>query len=379
MSELQYDECVTNIKVIGVGGGGCNAVNQMVEYGVQNVTFYVANTDKAVLNVSKCENRIQLGDNGLGAGGNPEVGKKCAQETEQELAKALEGANMVFIAAGMGGGTGTGAAPVIAKIAKDQGALVVAVVTKPFMFEGRKRVKQADEGLVELRKYIDSMIVVSNDRLLEILGRVPFIEAFREADNVLRQGVQTITDLIGVTSLINLDFKDIQSVMGEQGLALIGIGMSKSENKAIDAAEMAISSPLLEADIRGAKNAIINVTGGPSMTLYDAQDAVNTIVTAAGNDVDIIFGSAINERLGDEIIVTIIATGFPEDALDNKNKSVNKAAFQTNVAPQTVKPAQPVSYAQPAPQPVPQPVVAQPRETVSDDTEELPSFFKNRK
>lgn len=365
MSDLQY-ELVANIKVIGVGGGGCNAVNQMVEYGIQGVTFYVANTDQAVLNVSKCENRITLGSKGLGAGGNPEVGKKCALESEDQIREAIKGADMVFVAAGMGGGTGTGAAPVIARLAKEQESLVVAVVTKPFGFEGRRRVKQADEGLEELRKYTDSMIVVSNNQLLEILGKIPFKDAFREADNVLRQGVQTITDLISVTSTINLDFADIKSVMSNQGLALIGIGMSKSENKAREAAINAISSPLLEADIRGAKYAILNVTGGPSMTLYDSQVAVDTVMEAAGNDVDIIYGVAENERLGDEIIVTIIATGFDDDAISKApNKQINKSAYQPMATPQNVA------------QVVPQQVQEPKKEVVEE--EELPSFFKNRR
>ena len=364
MSEIQY-ELVANIKVIGVGGGGCNAVNQMVDYGIQGVTFYVANTDQAVLNVSKCENRITLGSKGLGAGGNPEMGKKCALESEDKIREAIKGADMVFVAAGMGGGTGTGAAPIIARLAKEQESLVVAVVTKPFSFEGRRRVKQAEDGLEELRKYTDSVIVVSNNQLLDILGKIPFKDAFREADNVLRQGVQTITDLISVTSTINLDFADIKSVMSNQGLALIGIGMSKSENKAREAAENAISSPLLEADIRGAKYAILNVTGGPSMTLYDSQIAVDTIMEAAGNDVDIIYGVAENERLGDEIIVTIIATGFDEDAIKNTpNKQINKAAYQPMGTPVSTTP----SPSQPSPEVK--------REV---EEEELPSFFKNRR
>ena len=364
MSELQY-ELVANIKVIGVGGGGCNAVNQMVEYGVQGVTFYVANTDQAVLNVSKCENRITLGSKGLGAGGNPEMGKKCALESEDKIREAIKGADMVFVAAGMGGGTGTGAAPVIARLAKEQESLVVAVITKPFSFEGRRRVKQAEEGLEELRKYTDSMIVVSNNQLLDILGKIPFKDAFREADNVLRQGVQTITDLISVTSTINLDFADIKSVMSNQGLALIGIGMSKSENKAREAAENAISSPLLEADIRGAKYAILNVTGGPSMTLFDSQIAVDTVMEAAGNEVDIIYGVAENERLGDEIIVTIIATGFDDDAISKTpNKQINKAAYQPMATPQSVAPVVPQQ-------------VREPKKEVEE--EELPSFFKNRR
>ncbi|MBE6114696.1 MAG: cell division protein FtsZ [Erysipelotrichaceae bacterium] len=357
MSELQFNQ-VANIKVIGVGGGGCNAVNHMVEAGVQGVTFYVANTDKQVLNYSSCENKIILGSNGLGAGGNPEVGKKCAMESEEEIRKALEGADMVFIAAGMGGGTGTGAAPVIAKIAKDMDALVVAVVTKPFMFEGNRRVKQAVAGLEDLRKYTDSVIIVSNDQLLEVLGRVPFKEAFREADNILRQGVQTITDLIAVPSEINLDFADVKSVMSNQGLALIGIGMSKGENKAQEAAEKAIHSPLLEADIRGAKSAIINITGGSSMTLYDSKIAFETICEAAGNEVDAIYGVALNENLGEEIIVTVIATGFDEALISGKSNTSRIKMQTTSTQPSAPKPVE---------------------EVKKEEDGDLPSFFRNRK
>lgn len=360
MSELQFNQ-VANIKVIGVGGGGGNAVNHMVEAGVQGVTFYVANTDKQILNYSKCENKIVLGSNGLGAGGNPEVGKKCATESEEEIREAIKGADMVFIAAGMGGGTGTGAAPVIAKIAKEAECLVVAVVTKPFSFEGSRRVKQALAGLEELRKYTDSVIIVSNDQLLEVLGRIPFKDAFREADNVLRQGVQTITDLIAVPSEINLDFADVKSVMANQGLALIGIGMSKGENKAQEAAEKAIHSPLLEADIRGAKSAIINITGGKSMTLFDSKIAFETICEAAGNEVDAIYGVAVNENLDEEIIVTVIATGFDESLLSNKPAAAK------------MRMAQPTRT-----EPAPQQTVTTPEPQPREEEEDLPSFFRNR-
>ena len=261
--ELDFEQ-VAKIKVIGVGGGGNNAVNRMVEEGVRGVEFFVANTDVPVLRRSPVENKIILGKDltkGLGAGGNPEVGKKAALESEGDIRTALEGADMVFIAAGMGGGTGTAAAPVFAKIARELGALTVGVITKPFTFEGMKRKKQAIEGIDELRSNVDSIIVVSNDRLLQLIGGRPMQEAFREADNVLRQGVQTITDLIAVPAFINLDFVDICAVMKNRGNALIGIGMSSGDDKAKEAAKRAISSPLLEVSVAGAKDAIINVTG----------------------------------------------------------------------------------------------------------------------
>lgn len=307
---------VAKIKVIGVGGGGNNAVNRMVTDGVKGVEFYVANTDAQVLKGITGVNKIFLGKDltqGLGAGGNPEVGRKAAQESENEIREALADANMVFVAAGMGGGTGTGGAPVIAKIARDLGALTVGVVTSPFTFEGPRRNKQSLAGLEELRKNVDSIIVVSNDRLLEVIGGRPMNEAFREADNILRQSVQTITDLIAIPALINLDFADVCSVMKDRGDALIGIGMADGENKAQEAAKRAVSSPLLDISIAGAKDAIVNITGGPSMSLFDANEAFATIQESVGEEVNTIMGVATNDQLDDQIIVTIIATGFEED------------------------------------------------------------------
>lgn len=318
-------EQVAKIKVIGVGGAGCNAVNRMVDEGMRGVEFYVANTDLQVLNVSPVVNKIELGQEvtkGLGAGANPEIGRKAAVESEQEIREAVKNADMVFVTAGLGGGTGTGASPLFAKIAQEEGALVVGIVTKPFMFEGPRRGKQAEAGLEELRAYVDSLIIVSNNQLLEVIGRIPFQEAFKEADNVLRQGVQTITDLIAVPAMINLDFADVRSVMRGQGSALIGIGMAQGDNKSIEAAQRAITSPLLEAQIDGARNAIVNVTGGDSISIQDASEAVDYIRSAAGNDIDIIFGVAINENIGDAIIVTVIATGFD----DNDTKEADQPA-----------------------------------------------------
>ena len=309
MPGLNYNN-VTNIKVFGIGGAGCNAVNRMANEGMQGVEFFVANTDKQVLDVSSVENRIILGTNGQGAGANPEVGRKAALESEEEIRRAIKDADMVFLTSGLGGGTGTGAAPVFAKIAKEEGALTVGIVTKPFTFEGKKRTKTALVGLEQLREYVDSLIVISNNQLLSVIGRIPIRDAFREADNVLRQGVQTITDLISVPSLINLDFADVTTVMQDQGTALIGIGMAEGEGKAIEAASKAIQSPLLEAQISGAKNAIINITGGENINIMDANDAVEYIREAAGGEIEIIFGVAINESLQDAVVVTCIATGF---------------------------------------------------------------------
>jgi cell division protein FtsZ len=339
--DAEFDfEQVAKIKVVGVGGGGNNAVNRMVEEGVQGVEFYVANTDVQVLRRSPVENKIILGSDltkGLGAGGDPEIGKKAALESETEIRSALEGADMVFIAAGMGGGTGTGAAPVFAKVAREMGALTVAVITKPFTFEGLKRKKQSLSGLEELRQNIDSIIVVSNDRLLQLIGGRPMQEAFREADNVLRQGVQTITDLIAIPAFINLDFADVSAVMKNRGNALIGIGMSAGDDKAKEAAKRAISSPLLEVSVAGARDAIINVTGGPNISLYDANIALQTITQEVGEDINTYLGIAINESLDDDIIVTVIATGFEEsdDEIDLAATTIHKT--DDKVEPLTAK------------------------------------------
>lgn len=304
---------ITKIKVFGVGGAGCNAVNRMVEEMMQGVEFYVANTDLQVLNVSSVVNKILLGKQttgGRGAGADPKMGREAANESEAEIRAAIKGSDMVFITAGMGGGTGTGASPLFAKIAKEEGALTMAIVTKPFDFESSRRMKVALTGIEELREYVDGIIVVSNNKLLDAIGDISITDAFKEADNILRQGVQTISDLIAVPSLVNLDFADVKSVIGGQGSALIGIGMAQGEDKSIIAADKAINSPLLEIKINGAKKAIINITGGQNVSLYDARKAVDYIREATGDDLDIFWGVAINDRLGENIIVTVIATGF---------------------------------------------------------------------
>lgn len=315
MYEMKMDQ-IAKIKVIGVGGGGCNAVNRMIESGVQGVEFIVANTDLQVLNVSKAETKLQIGKsitNGLGAGANPDVGREAALESKKEIEEALSGADMVFVTCGMGGGTGTGAAPIVAEIAQDLGALTVGIVTKPFRFEGKKRMDHAEIGIEELRHHVDTIIVIPNDRLRDIIDRTtPMMEAFKEVDNVLRRGVQSISDLIAVAGLINLDFADVRAVMENRGNALIGIGMGIGENRATEAARQAVESPLLETSISGATDAIINVTGGPSLTLFEVEEAAEVIRSSANTDINTIFGAVINENLTDEIIVTVIATGFED-------------------------------------------------------------------
>ncbi len=316
MNGLEMDQ-IAKIKVIGVGGGGCNAVNRMIEEGVKSVEFYVVNTDLQVLNSSLCENKIQIGKSitgGRGAGANPEVGRAAALESKADLEEAVAGADMVFIACGLGGGTGTGAAPVIAEIAQEQGALTVGIVTKPFRFEGKRRMEHALIGLEELKKSVDTLIIIPNDRLRDIIDKTTsFDDAFKEVDNVLHRGVQSISDLIAVTGMINLDFADVKTVMEKSGTAIIGIGCNAGENRAIEAARQAVANSLLEATIDGATNAIVNVTGGRNLTLFEIEDAVETVREAANSDVNIIFGAIKNENLTDEVIVTVIATGFNEE------------------------------------------------------------------
>ena len=313
---LEMDQ-LAKIKVIGLGGGGGNAINRMVESGVKGVEFIAANTDLQVLNTSKADVKIQIGatlTDGLGAGARPEVGKEAAIESKKEIEDALAGADMVFITCGMGGGTGTGAAPVVAEIAQGLGALTVAIVTKPFSFEGKRRMENALAGIEELKKHVDTLIVIPNDRLREIIDKsTPMLEAFKEVDNVLRRGVQSISDLIAVVGLVNLDFADVRAVMEKSGRALIGIGIGMGEDRAIEAAKQAVSSALLENSIDGATDAIINITGGVNLTLFEAEQAAEVVRAAANTDINTIFGSVINENLSDEVIVTVIATGFDKN------------------------------------------------------------------
>lgn len=381
---LEFDTSVDQlavIKVIGVGGGGNNAVNRMIEHGVQGVDFIAVNTDAQALNLSKAEIKLQIGTKltrGLGAGANPEVGKKAAEESREQLEEVLRGADMVFVTAGMGGGTGTGAAPVIAQIARDLGALTVGVVTRPFTFEGRKRQTQAIGGIGGMKESVDTLIVIPNDKLLQIVDKsTPMLEAFREADNVLRQGVQGISDLIATPGLINLDFADVKTIMSNKGSALMGIGIATGENRAAEAAKKAISSPLLESSIDGAKGVLMNITGGSNLSLFEVQEAADIVASASDEEVNMIFGSVINENLKDEIIVTVIATGFSEEALQQQRNAprptlnANRQAAQQQQAPIREQ-RQEVHVQQELPR-------QNQQNYVQDDTLEVPAFLRNRK
>jgi cell division protein FtsZ len=308
---------LAQIKVIGAGGGGNNAVNRMVEAQLQGVEFIAVNTDKQALLTSKAEYKIQIGEKltrGLGAGANPEVGKRAAEESKDEIIKVLQGSDMVFVTAGMGGGTGTGAAPVIAQLAKEMGILTVGVVTKPFVFEGKVRMKNAENGIAELKSKVDTLITIPNDRLLQIVQKnTSMLDAFSIADDVLKQGIQSISDLIAVPGLINLDFADVTSVMKEQGLAHMGLGSATGENRALEAARQAIQSPLLETSIRGAKGVLLNITGGPNLGLLEINEASTLVNESCDPEANIIFGASIREDLGEEITITVIATGFDDN------------------------------------------------------------------
>lgn len=314
--DLDNFEPAAKIVVIGVGGAGNNAVNRMIDEEIQNVDFYVANTDKQALSTSKSSKRIILGQEitgGLGAGGNPEIGRKAAEASAEDIKEIVKGANMVFVAAGMGGGTGTGAAPVVARIAKEAGALVVAIVTRPFSFEGKKRFVNSIDGLNNLKEQVDSIIVVSNDKLLMTSGNAPISEAFDASDKVLAQSVKTVVNLILLPAIINLDFADVKSTLENSGVALIGFGMGSGPNRAEQAAEDAVNSPLLEASMKGAKRAIVAVTCGPEVSLLDAQRCVNILTKATGQAIDVKFGVAINDQLSDEILVSVIASDFEQE------------------------------------------------------------------
>ncbi len=317
MFAMEDEREVAKIKVIGLGGGGSNAVNRMMAAKFTGVDFIVANTDLQALRSSPAPQRIQLGarlTSGLGAGSNPEVGRNAAQEDEDTIKSMLEGADMVFVTAGLGGGTGTGAAPVVAAIAKDLGILTVAVVTKPFHFEGRRRQQQAENGMAELRNVVDTLITIPNQRLLAVVDRgTPLVEAFKVADTVLLQAVQGISDLILVPGLINLDFADVRTIMSGMGMALMGAGTGKGQNRALDAAQKAVASPLLdETSIEGARGILINFTGGPDMAIHEVEEAAKIVQEAAHEEANIIFGAVIDESLQDEVRITVIATGFTE-------------------------------------------------------------------
>jgi cell division protein FtsZ len=307
-------ESFARIKVVGVGGGGCNAVNRMIDEGLQGIEFITVNTDGQALMLSKADTRIRIGDKatrGLGAGGNPEVGKKAAEESAEELYEVLKGSDMVFVTSGMGGGTGTGAAPIVAQIAKEVGALTIGVVTRPFTFEGQRRSKSAEDGINGLKQHADTLIVIPNDRLLQMVDkRSSLQDAFRLADDVLRQGIQGISELITVPGLINLDFADVRAIMSEGGAALMAVGHASGEDRARVAAEMAISSQLLDITIDGARGILFNVTGGQNLTLFEVNQAAAIIKETAHPDVNLIFGAVIDPKIGEDIRITVIATGF---------------------------------------------------------------------
>ncbi len=324
---LQFDTENNNfaqIKVVGVGGGGNNAINRMIVDQLQGVDFISINTDKQALFLSKANQKIQIGEKltrGLGAGANPEIGNKAAEESREEIAQAVKGADMVFVTAGMGGGTGTGAAPIVAAVAKELGILTVGVVTKPFIFEGRKRMGNAEKGIADLRECVDTLVIIPNDRLLQISEKkISFMESFELADDVLKQGVQGITDLIAVPGLINLDFADVEAIMKDIGFAHMGVGKASGENKAEEAAKLAIHSPLLETSIEGARRVLLNITGGKDLGLFEVNAAAELVQQSADPDANIIFGAVIDENLTDEVVITVIATGFEKGAHVDKPK-----------------------------------------------------------
>ena len=353
-------DSVVNIKVVGVGGGGNNVVNRMVKTGTKGVDFIAVNTDKQALAVSSATYKIQIGEkltNGQGAGSDPEVGRKSAEENRTQISKALEDADMVFITAGMGGGTGTGAAPIVADIAKELGVLTVGVVTKPFRFEGMRRMKQAEGGITELRNKVDSLVIIPNERLkLATDQKITMVNAFEIADDVLQQAVQSISDLIKNTGFINLDFADVSAVMKDAGRAHMGVGRAAGKNKAEEAARMAISSPLLETSINGAKGVLINVTGSMDIGLEEVETAANLVQEAAHPEANIIFGAAFDDTLEDELRVTVIATGFDEVESSMPSKPFTQAGAKV----EEKKAGEPAA-------PVEEPAPAQEKSVVSDD------------
>ena len=369
--DLDNFEPAAKIVVIGVGGAGNNAVNRMIDEEIQNVEFFVANTDKQALSTSKARNRIILGEDitaGLGAGGEPEVGEKAAEASADVIREIVKDADLVFIAAGMGGGTGTGAAPVVAKIAKDAGALVVGIVTRPFTFEGKKRVVNSISGLNKLRANVDSIIVVSNDKLLMTNGNAPISQAFSHSDKVLADSVKTVVNLILLPAVINLDFADVRNTLKDSGVAMIGFGEGEGQNRAKDAANAALSCPLLETSITGARRAIVAVTCGPNVSLYDAQDTVNLLIDASGHDIDVKFGVSINNQLDDQIIVSVIASDFEEE-IDFSQPSMLSAPTRDAADSIIMKPVEPVT-------PIKEP--EQPQDEGFDDSDILPGFLRKQ-
>jgi cell division protein FtsZ len=363
---------VANIKVIGVGGGGSNAVNRMIASDVSGVEFWSINTDAQALTLAAAPSRLQIGQKltrGLGAGGNPAIGQKAAEESRDEIATALDGADLVFITAGMGGGTGTGAAPIVAEVAKEMGALTVGVVTRPFIFEGRRRISQAEQGIEGLKSRVDTLIIIPNNKLLEVIPeQTPMQEAFRYADDVLRQGVQGISDIITIPGLINVDFADVRAVMADAGSALMGIGIGSGKSRAREAAIAAISSPLLECSIEGARGVVFNITGGSDLTLHEVNAAAETIYEVVDPNANIIFGAVIDDRLQGEVRLTVIATGFTGEA---------PAAQQSNVTQGRV--VQPPPQRRPMQQPpAPNPPTQTPEPKEKGSVLDIPDFLRKR-
>ncbi len=372
---LHDGEPFARIKVIGCGGGGTNAVNRMIDAGLTGVEFIAMNTDIQVLDISAADYKLQLGENltrGLGAGGNPEVGRSAAEESKSDIKKALEGADMVFITAGMGGGTGTGAAPVIAEIAKELGVLTVAVVTKPFKFEGPRRARLAEEGVDNLKDKVDTVIIIPNDRLLGVVEkRATLVEAFKEADDVLRQGVQGISDIIMIPGIINVDFADVRAIMLNAGTALMGIGVASGDHRAIDAAQAAIASPLLETSIEGARAALINITGGPDLTLAEVNEATELIQQATdAEDANIIFGIVQDPRLVDEVRITVLATGFDQRPTAGSSAPTARAQVPQR-APVTANTRQGGTETQTAD-------TTAPARAAADNDVDIPAFLRRR-
>ncbi|MEZ5200324.1 MAG: cell division protein FtsZ [Micropruina glycogenica] len=384
------------IKVVGVGGGGVNAVNRMIESGLRGVEFIAVNTDAQALLMSDADVKLDIGRDltrGLGAGADPDKGRQAAEDHSDEIEEVLKGADMVFVTAGEGGGTGTGGAPVVARIARSLGALTIGVVTRPFSFEGKRRATQADNGIVSLREEVDTLIVIPNDKLLEMTDhQVAILDAFKQADQVLMQGVSGITDLITTPGLINLDFADVKAVMSNAGSALMGIGSARGEDRARAAAEMAVSSPLLEASIDGAHGVLLSIAGGSDLGLFEVSDAANLIESAAHEDANIIFGTVIDDALGDEVRVTVIAAGFDGGQPPRRQPGITRAPDLRQSRPATQAPATPApqpTFARPEPTPAPEPVTRpqeqpqerpappyQPRPAAPDDDLDVPEFLK---
>ncbi len=386
----QVTENFAQIRVIGVGGGGTNAVNRMIAEGVRGVEFIAINTDAQALMLANAPRRVRIGDKltrGLGAGGNPEIGEKAAEESADELYEVMRGSDMVFITSGMGGGTGTGASPIVARIAREVGALTIGVVTRPFSFEGGRRAKAAEAGIARLKEQVDTLIVIPNDRLLEIVDkRASLQQAFSVADDVLRQGIQGISELITVPGLINLDFADVKTIMSEGGAALMAVGRASGENRAVEAAQSAISSRLLDVTIDGARGILFNVTGGPSMTLFEVNQAAEIIKQTAHPDVNLIFGAVIDEAMKDEIRITVIATGFdqqatpPAPARATASQSGRLRLSEVVAAKPQPAPAVPTPAPKPAPVSRPSPAPVQPDLVphAFDSELDIPPFLRKR-